>query len=1062
MKKLLTFLLLAVFSLSGYAQSNLYGDVNGDLEVNIADVNDVIEVILSDVNNPSADVNGDGEINITDINVLIDIILNGGIDPHFLEVCAKVAEVDQSVSEYYMECETLEEMIQHSDEIEALDNVEYVFSDGTTSLFVKIKNFGTISYSFFPDLEDSQLFNSERLLFNPVKPILEKCNNQIANFYPDFDNADVLIVNQAHPDDKSHELFGYFAEKLRTAFDFVKGLGFPVGFNQIKVLQPDHVEFYRDELFDYDYVYLGTHGEYEFDRIKYILDPNYHGVHWLLTSVEVPRTSSGWMVDKNELAKLCAGYDTQDVSYGNIKEKRGDVTKKVSYLKVSEHFIGSSNKTFNHPGKAIVFNTACHSMQGPRTNAIDSVSYSLARVFTDKGAGTYLGYDEEVGVGYKSGLAFWERLLSGMSIAAAKESLSFEMQHNHFENHWADLIMYSPENNQMCIIRPYCVFFNQSDEEMLQIDLNALSYVLYSNYGEGEGINDIEILKQSPLRYGFELSESNQFDNVVTLGEMRIGDENCSLTENNFFINYSQSLTSHGSQPDSKIKPNTTYWARAYVYDGYGYNYSEPITFTTGSISEDTQNHEWVDLGLPSGTLWATMNVGANSPEEYGDYFAWGETEPKDNYGTHKWLTGGKLTKYCTDSYCGYSGFIDNKTELDPEDDAAYFNWGPSWRMPSFEQIKELVVNCTWQHTTQNGVKGYLLTGPNGNTMFLPNTGYRLSDSFQHVGLYSYYWSRTLYSYNPNEAYYLHYDWSTHGRSYGFAVRAVRVLQEPMEFHLSETEVNLEVGESKTIFIINGNGSYSVENVGFGEVTEEFVGERLILTGVEAGNVDVIVTDDATNASATLAVTVTEPDTEHEYVDLGLPSGTLWATCNVGATTPEEYGDYFAWGETAPKDSYNWETYKWCNGSENTLTKYCTDSSYGKNGFVDYKTELDPEDDAAYVNWGPSWRMPTREQHDELSEKCTWTWTQLNGVDGLEGTGPNGNKLFLPAAGYLNSDYLNGPGSCSFFWSRTLDGIYPYDAYHNGFSNSYSWSRRDSDIRYLGISVRAVRRVSKN
>ena len=99
-----------------------------------------------------------------------------------------------------------------------------------------------------------------------------------------------------------------------------------------------------------------------------------------------------------------------------------------------------------------------------------------------------------------------------------------------------------------------------------------------------------------------------------------------------------------------------------------------------------------------------------------------------------------------------------------------------------------------------------------------------------------------------------------------------------------------------------------------------------------------------------------EPQDEHEWVDLGLTSGTLWATCNVGATAPEDYGDYFAWGETEPKEDYSWSTYKWCNGSYKTQTKYCTNSKYGT---VDDKTELEPEDDAAFVNWGSTWRMPT-------------------------------------------------------------------------------------------------------
>ena len=197
---------------------------------------------------------------------------------------------------------------------------------------------------------------------------------------------------------------------------------------------------------------------------------------------------------------------------------------------------------------------------------------------------------------------------------------------------------------------------------------------------------------------------------------------------------------------------------------------------------------------------------------------------------------------------------------------------------------------------------------------------------------------------------------------------------------------------------------------------------------------------------------VTPPDT-HDYVDLGLPSGTLWATCNVGATAPEEYGDYFAWGETEPKDMYNWSTYKWCNSSYNTLTKYCTNSSYGT---VDNKTELDPEDDAAYVNWGENWRMPTYDQQTELRTKCTWTWTTQNGMNGRLVTGPNGNTLFLPAAGSRYDSSLYNAGSNGSYWSRTLYSGYPSNAYIVGFdSGGVDWGNNVS--RNNGLPVRAVR-----
>ena len=195
----------------------------------------------------------------------------------------------------------------------------------------------------------------------------------------------------------------------------------------------------------------------------------------------------------------------------------------------------------------------------------------------------------------------------------------------------------------------------------------------------------------------------------------------------------------------------------------------------------------------------------------------------------------------------------------------------------------------------------------------------------------------------------------------------------------------------------------------------------------------------------------------HEYVDLGLPSGTLWATCNIGANSPEEYGYYFAWGETQtePREVYNWSTYKWSNGSYFTLTKYCTKSNFGNNGFVDNKTELDPEDDAAYVNWGDNWRMPTYDQQTELLTVCTWTWTTRNGVNGRLVIGPNGNTIFLPAAGFRFGSSQYSVGSEGDYWSRTLNSDYTTNAYSVYFnSEDVNW---DYLNRSRAFTVRAVR-----
>ena len=200
----------------------------------------------------------------------------------------------------------------------------------------------------------------------------------------------------------------------------------------------------------------------------------------------------------------------------------------------------------------------------------------------------------------------------------------------------------------------------------------------------------------------------------------------------------------------------------------------------------------------------------------------------------------------------------------------------------------------------------------------------------------------------------------------------------------------------------------------------------------------------------------------HTYVDLGLPSGTLWATYNVGAEAPEEYGNYFAWGETQPKDNCIWSTYMYCHGSSNTLTKYCNKSNYGYNGFTDGLTTLQPQDDAATVNWGPNWRMPTKEEWQELYQNTTNTWTTLNGVSGRLFTASNGNTLFLPAAGYLGGSNFYFIGSYGYYGSKSLDTANnPSHMIGFRFMNSTGSGLNPSN-RCYGLSVRPVRTVQQH
>ena len=226
---------------------------------------------------------------------------------------------------------------------------------------------------------------------------------------------------------------------------------------------------------------------------------------------------------------------------------------------------------------------------------------------------------------------------------------------------------------------------------------------------------------------------------------------------------------------------------------------------------------------------------------------------------------------------------------------------------------------------------------------------------------------------------------------------------------------------------------YAVLPVGvlhYGVIVEIYDGETMVgEIPLPEGNAAQVVRN-TIKSFRPVEVTVGGGD-EHEYVDLGLPSGLLWATCNVGADTPEAYGDYFAWGETTPKDIYTEETYTY---SENTSI-------------------LPPEHDAATANWGDGWRMPTREEFEELYNNTTVTWTQQGGVNGRLFTASNGNSLFLPAAGHR---FMGG------LWALSLEGRYwscslsnPTVAWFFDFNSGFYGI--SSDTRDKGQSVRAVR-----
>ena len=190
-------------------------------------------------------------------------------------------------------------------------------------------------------------------------------------------------------------------------------------------------------------------------------------------------------------------------------------------------------------------------------------------------------------------------------------------------------------------------------------------------------------------------------------------------------------------------------------------------------------------------------------------------------------------------------------------------------------------------------------------------------------------------------------------------------------------------------------------------------------------------------------ILVTQEETfKYKAVDLGL--SVKWASCNVGAESPEEYGDYFAWGETTPKSSYS---------SSNSVTLGLFISELMSRGIIGSDGNLTAAYDAATVNWGSAWRMPTKAEQDELRNNCTWEWTTQNGVNGYKVTGTNGNSIFLPAAGYRYDTSLRNAGSDGRYWSATSSSISNFAYYLRFNSDGYDWSY---DYRDYGFAVRPV------
>ena len=482
---------------------------------------------------------------------------------------------------------------------------------------------------------------------------------------------------------------------------------------------------------------------------------------------------------------------------------------------------------------------------------------------------------------------------------------------------------------------------------------------------------------------------------------------------------------------------------------------------------------EIVDLGLPSGLKWASFNLGAAKPEESGDYYAWGETEPyysslnpliwKPNkesgyiFDSYTWSMGDykTMTKYCTNGEYGYNGFTDGKTVLDFEDDAAHISLGGNWRMPTKEEFDELLENSSWTWTSLDGVYGLQITsavpGFANQSIFLPAAGYMNGLDLSDVNSYGSYWLSSLTEDHQYQAYQVGFYSSSlscfaNPRCLGFSIRPVYddgtvtkvVTITPTNIGPCSVEIPFTISTNE---VVNNFGIvYStninepvVGNYGDGAYSAYYSseGNSMIISELKPNTTyyaRAFITLNEEHGTKiygnTIQFTTKEILYSSDYVDIGL--SVAWATCNLGSSTPSNVGGYYRWGET---DLSSLSTgYIW-SGSDG-FTKY---------NATDGKVTLEASDDAASVNLGGKWRMPTNDELTELRNNCTWTPTTQNGVKGSTVTGPNGKSIFIPI-----SKGFSGEFSAEFLSSSL--STYSYDACQYVHALSY---RYDENFVYF-------------
>lgn len=661
-----------------------------------------------DVAENTGDDEREGNIVISsgDIEQVIKVIQRGKtVDVE--KIAEYIVEVSEKVDPLFMGCETIEELTTHLDEIKSMEGVADAWVTNT-ALFVETEGGFPLSWLYTPDVDAEEMEVAVSAISESELVKSRTVSWDEHEYMEDFNK--VCIINQ-QANDESRD---FLKPQYQTLVANFKNAGF-----KVEAIDGDEmdVKFMKESLSSYDILFLITHGSYDG-----------RGGHWILSGEEV------W--NKEFMTCMLLGNGLKGFGYATIKEIRDGKPEEVCYVTFSESFFTNSmSGIFN---KSIIFNVACQSLKE---------NNSLARAFISRGASVYVGYDESDNIGHEAGRLFYESMLQGMTIKEAGTNLP----ERYRINRWTDekkgkeivsnLKGFGSDTSigNVCIVHPEPITIDATS-------INSATAIL-----NGKIKKWVKTLKGE---IGFCYSSTNQ--NPTKDGcKLIIVSTSDEMKENS---DYEYRIGIEG------LESETTYYYRAYININGQYIYGDVKSFTT-TKEETTDVAEAVDLGLS--VLWASHNVGATKPEEYGGYYAWGETEEKEMYTllNYKYINGALSFEDIGENISG------------TKYDVAHVKWGDGWRMPTLEEMEELT-SCRYERIDVNGIECLKFIGKNDNNIVLPQAGGK-SNKFS-IGEDGIYWSSTILKWNDweteKECAYLLYDTGIGGemRYHGLPVRPVK------------------------------------------------------------------------------------------------------------------------------------------------------------------------------------------------------------------------------------------------------------------------------------------------